>query len=320
MEDFKITEIELWEYISKTANDITIKKVEQWIQSSDFDEALFNNLTTIYNNTATPTPSIELAKNRFFKSVQPKTKKVIWKDYLKYAAVFVILISGAYFYNMISSNENQLIVQTSFGEQKSIELPDGSKVWLNTSSKLSYSEESPRTLFLEGEAFFEVAKDSLKPFTVTTSDDITVTALGTSFTVKSYNKSSITETKLLTGKVKVTSNTQFTESVFMIPNEKTTFDKNSKKVTKTIMSSTQASVAWMDGKIQFENSSFNEIAIDLQAQYGAEIRFKNEDVANTRFTGSFENTTPLHEIFEILKISKDFTYELNTENNEWIIQ
>ncbi|MBW1295465.1 FecR family protein [Aquimarina litoralis] len=320
MEDFKITESELWEYISKTANNITIKKVERWMHSSDFDEALFNNIKTIYNNTATPAPSTELAKDRFFRSVQPKNKKVVWKDYLKYAAVLIILISGAYFYNIISSSENQLIVQTTFGEQKSIQLSDGSKVWLNASSKLSYAPESPRTLFLQGEAFFEVAKDSLRPFTVTTPDHITVTALGTSFNVKSYTDSQTTETRLLTGKVKVTSDKQFSKSIFMNPDDKVIFNKDTQEITKSKMDITESNIAWMEGKIQFKNKPFSEIAIDLKAQYGTEIRFKNKDVAATRFTGSFDNATPLDEIFEILKISKDFTYKLNTKANEWIIQ
>ncbi len=320
MEDFKITETELWEYISKTANDTTILKVEQWMNSSYFDEALFTKIRTVYDLTQAESPSVALAKERFFKTAKPKAKGLIWKDVLKYAAIFIVVISGAYFYNTVVSNTSELVVQTTFGEQKRIELPDGSKVWLNASSTLSYAKASPRTLFLEGEAFFEVAKDTSRPFTVTTPDDITVTALGTSFNVKSYKDSPIIETKLLTGKVKVTSDSHFTKSVLMTPNDKVVFFKNSKEVTKAIMRDNESNIAWMKGKIQFDNTPFSEIAIDLKAQYGKQILFENEDIAATRFTGSFDKTTPIDEIFEILKISKDFTYKLNTKTNEWIIK
>ncbi|PKV48035.1 FecR family protein [Aquimarina sp. MAR_2010_214] len=318
MEHFKITETELWEYISKTADNITIQKVEKWMDSADFDEALFIKIRTIYNHTSEQNPSVEHAKKRFFNTVKPKT--VVWKDMLKYAAILIVIISGTYFYNTISSNKNQIVVQTTFGEQRSIELSDGSKVWLNASSRLSYDVETPRNLYLEGEGFFEVAKDTLHPFTVTTPDHITVTALGTSFNVKSYIDSSITETKLITGKVKVTSDTQFKESVVMIPDDKVTFYKNTKKVVKSKMDFNESKIAWKEGKIQFDNKTFREIAIDLKAHFGKQIRFKNEDIAASKFTGSFDNNTPIDEIFEILKISKDFTYTLNTKTNEWIIK
>ncbi|TSE03821.1 FecR family protein [Aquimarina algiphila] len=318
MEHFKITEIELWEYISKKADDITIQKVEKWMDSTDFDEDLFIKITTIHNHTSEQSPSIEQAKKRFFNTVKPK--KLIWKDMLKYAAILIVVISGTYLYNTLLSNNNQIVVQTTFGKQKSIELSDGSKVWLNASSSLSYDAETPRTLHLEGEAFFEVAKDTLHPFTVTTPDHITVKALGTSFNVKSYMDSPITETKLLTGKVEVTSDIQFEKSVIMIPDEKVIFYKNTKKVIKSKMDLNESKIAWKEGKIQFENKTFRAIAIDLKAQFGKQIHFKNEDIANSKFTGSFDNTTPIDEIFETLKISKDFTYKLNTKTNEWIIQ
>ncbi|MBQ4802744.1 FecR domain-containing protein [Aquimarina sp. MMG015] len=318
MEHFKITETELWEYISQTADDNTILKVEKWKNSPDFDKALFTKITTIYNHTATKDPSVEEAKKRFFTTVKPKT--VVWKEMLKYAAIFVILISGVYFYNTLSSNKNQIVVQTTFGEQKNIKLSDGSIVWLNASSNLSYNSEDPRTLYLEGEAFFEVAKDTLHPFTVTTANHITVKALGTSFNVKSYTDSAITETKLLTGKVAVTSNTQFKESVFLIPNQKVTFYKKTKEVLKSNMGTNESHIAWKEGKIQFENKTFREIAVDLKAHFGTSILLKNENIATARFTGAFDNTTPINEIFEILTISKSFTYQLNTKTNEWIIK
>ncbi|MFD2564299.1 FecR family protein [Aquimarina rubra] len=318
MEPLKITETELWEYISKTADGSTNHKVERWMNSSDFDEALYIKITAIYNHTLEKDPTVEEAKKRFFNTVTPKT--AVWKEMLKYAAILIVVISGTYFYNTISSNRNEIVVQTTFGEQRSIELSDGSKVWLNASSTLSYNTETPRTLYLEGEGFFEVAKDTLHAFTVTTPDHITVKALGTSFNVKSYIDGAITETKLLTGKVEVTSDTHFKESVFMIPDEKVTFYKNTKEVVKSKMDLYESEIAWKEGKIQFENKTFKEIAIDLKAQFGKQIRFSNEDIASSKFTGSFDHKTPISEIFEILKISKEFTYKLNTTTNEWIIE
>ncbi len=318
MEPYKVTDAELWAYISKTADVETIQKVEQWMGSPDFDEALFFKTATIYRLTLEQDTSIEKAKKRFFNTVKPKS--MVWKNMLKYAAIFITAISIAYIYYSVPSHNNKIVVQTTFGEQKNIELSDGSTVWLNASSTLSYDSESPRTLYLEGEGFFEVAKDKLHPFTVTTPDQITVKALGTSFNVKSYKESLITETKLITGKVEVSSVKHFDRKVLMNPHDKVIFNKHSKKIVKSIMDSSELTIAWMEGKIQFRNKAFKEIARDLKAQFDIQINFENEAIANSKFTGSFDNTTPIDEIFEILKISKNFSFKLNTETNEWTIK
>ena len=318
MKPLKITETELWEYLSRNADTSTIQKVEDWKNSTAFDEVLYTKIKQIYDQTEKQDFDINEAKKRFFKAVDPK--KVIWKEYLKYAAIITILITSTYFFTTTSLNQDKIIVQTTFGEYKDMELADGSKVWLSASSEISYSVENPRTLYLKGEAFFDVAKDSLHPFTVTTPDDITVMALGTSFNIKSYKNSSNTETKLLTGKVEISSKTQFGQRIFLVPNEKFSFHKKTKETVKTILDANTSKIPWREGKIQFENTSFKEIAIDLKAQYGKQIKFENEDLASTKFTGSFDTATPITEIFEILKISKDFTYKLNTETNEWMIK
>lgn len=318
MEHLKITETELWAYISKTTDDETIQKVEKWMNSPDFDEALFIKTTKLYNITFEEDVAVTHAKNKFFNTVKPK--RVIWKEMLKYAAILVAVISGVYSYNNITSNKNQIIVETTFGEQKNIILSDGSTVWLNASSTLSYNAENPRKLYLEGEGFFDVAKDKLHPFTVTTPDHITVKALGTSFNVKSYADSPTTETKLLTGKVEVSSSKYFKNKLLMAPNDKVVFHKKNKEIVKSIMDYNESTISWKEGKIKFINKTFKEIALDLKAQFDIKIKFKNVAIANSKFTGSFENTTPIADIFEILKVSRDFNYQLNVETNEWMIK
>jgi len=319
MEHFNIEETELWAYISKTADDKTIHKVEEWMNSSNFDEALFNKQTKIFKNSYHENVDVVKAKSRFFEAIKPK-KKAVWKEALKYTAILVVFISGFYGYQTITSNSNKITIQTAFGEQKNIQLPDGSTVRLNASTTLSYTKENPRKLTLEGEAFFEVAKDKIRPFTVTTQDAITVKALGTSFNVKSYKNSPVLETKLITGKVEVASDNQFNNKVLMNPKDKFVFYKKSKRLVKSKMDYNESEIAWKEGRIQFDNQTFKSIAIDLKSQYDIQIQFKNEAIANSKFTGSFDNKTSIDEIFEILKITQDFKYKLNTDNNEWEIE
>lgn len=319
MERVSITEAELWAYISKTADIKTIEHVEKWINSPDYDKDLFTQVKTIFDRTLSDqSPSVEMAKDRFFDTVKPKS--ITFKNLYKYAAILVIAIMGTYAYRYVSDNYVPVVVQTTYGEQKQIKLSDGSTVWLNASSTLSYAKKHPRTLNLEGEAFFEVAKDKEHPFTVTTPDDITVKALGTSFNVKSYANSAITETKLLTGKVEVSSEEHFENKPILIPNEKIVFFRKDKKIVKSVMSFNERNIGWKSGKIQFKNKSFKEIALDLRNQFNIRIEFKNKAIANSKFSGSFDNTTSIDEIFEILNYSKQFKYNLKTATNEWIIE
>ncbi|MEP1488283.1 MAG: FecR family protein [Algibacter sp.] len=263
--------------------------------------------------------SVNAAKKQFFNTVSSsgKSKRYRWKNLLKYAAILVIVISGTLAYQRVFSNEITII--TTFGEQKQVRLLDGSEVWLNASSKLSYNKEYPRTLYLEGEAFFDVEKDKSHPFTVSTSDGIQVRVLGTRFNVKSYLSSTITETKLLTGKVELSSKAHFKNKILMIPNEKTIFYRDKNKIVKSKMEGNENKVVWKEGKIQFKNKIFKEIAMDLKTQFNINIQFENEQIANSKFTGSFDKATPIDEILEILKISKDFNYKLNIKTNAWLI-
>lgn len=319
MERFTITKTELWAYVSKTADATTVQHVEEWINSPDYDEVLFAQIKTIYQNTSSASsPSVEIAKDRFFDAVEPKTRA--FKNLYKYAAILVIAILGTYAYQYVSDYYIPITVQTTYGENKQINLSDGSTVWLNSSSTLSYTKKHPRTLNLEGEAFFEVSKDKKHPFTVTTLDHITVTALGTSFNVKSYVNSAVTETKLLTGKVEISSDKHFDNKPILIPNEKIVFFRKDVRTVKSTMSFNERKIAWKSGKIYFKKKSFKEIALDLKNQFNIYIVFQNEAIANSRFSGSFDNATPIDEIFEIMTYSKTFKYNLKTTTNEWIIK
>lgn len=323
MEKSHISKTELWAYISKTADLDTIRKVELWRDSSEYDKELFSQITVIYQNTKEYPVSLEDAKKRFlgFSRNAKKTKLAKAYNLLKYAAMIAVIITVAYTYQKFSESTDQLIVEeTSFGENKQLKLPDGSIVWLNASTLLSYESNTPRTIRLEGEAFFEVAKDTAHPFTVTTSDGLNIKALGTSFTVKSYSNNSNVVTKLLTGKVEITSDNYLKEKILLLPDEKAIFDRNSKKFFKQSMLKREERIAWREGKIEFENESFREIANDLYVQYQVKLVFKNDEIANSKFTGVFDKNTPIREILEILKTSKDFDYRLITETDEWVIK
>ncbi|WP_025663849.1 FecR family protein [Aquimarina megaterium] len=326
MEQDQITEVDIWGYISKSADIATNERVEEWMNSDDFNENLFNKIQNIYNATGEKIPKhsdleTNVAKQKFFNSIENKERKnSSWKKIIKYAAMAAILVSTAvYTYQIIIANDI-ISIETAYSDHEQIHLPDGSVVWLNSSSKLSYNPKSPRTLFLDGEAFFEVAKDKEHPFTVETPDHIIVKALGTSFNVKSYAKNTFTETVLLTGKVEMSSKEYLKNSIIMLPNDKVKIFKNDGRVLASKSSNAISSIAWREGKIQFNNKPFLEIANDLKIQHNVNIRFENEQISHSKFTGSFDQDLPINDILEVLKASKNFKYEYNTKTNEWVIK
>ena len=321
MKSNQIKETDIWAYISKSSNKATYNRVKQWMNSNDYDAELFNKISAIYKATRENHYIHDLetdtAKKRFFKSIETN-KKSHWKNMFKYAAVFLILITSAtYTYYIVS--DNSINIQTAYSEQKQVTLPDGSRVWLNASSIISYNKKHPRTIFLEGEAFFEVVKDKDHPFTVETSDNIIVKALGTSFNVKSYKKQAFTETVLFTGKVEMSSEDYFEQKIILLPNDKIRVIKKDGQIIKSISEDALNSIAWKEGEIKFKNKPFKEIANDLSIQKNITLHFLNEQISNSKFTGSFDLKTPISEILEVLKASKTFEFEHNPKTNEWII-
>ena len=320
MDNYEITETDLWAYVSKKADKNTMDKVEEWKNSKDYDPALFNKIVQVYKITGeNPYHEVRIseAKMNFFNSV--KSKNVAfrnWKNVFKYAAAVALLISTAT-YILLMSNSSEINLQTSFGEHQKVELQDGSVVWLNSSTRLTYSQDSPRKLYLEGEAFFEVAKNKEVPFVVITQKDIQVMALGTSFNVKAYKSGNYVETKLFTGKVEVSSTTHFKEKMLMHPKDKITFFNKEKRIVRSKFN--ENAIAWKQKKIRFENQTFNEIALELFIKYNVKIKFESRQISKFRFTGSFDEKTPINEILETLKLSKSFEYK-RVSQNEWLIK
>ncbi len=324
MKDNIVEDTEIWAYVSKTADKPILSKIETWKNSPDFNEQRFNTIAKLYETTAekpyTESINVEDEKAKFFETVAPTVKKNNrLQRYFKYAAAVVLFISiaGIAYQNLSNSTVTVAII---YGEEKKVELSDGSTVWLNSGSSISYKKDEPRTIELNGEAFFEVAKDKAHPFTVETPDHVVVKALGTSFNVKAYPENSYLETTLLTGKVEVTSENYFDEKIIMLPNDNIKILKVDGIPIKSTIQNKKTVLLWRENKIRFENMAFRDIANDLNNQLNIKLVFKNTTIAESRFTAVFDKSTPVEDILEVLQDTKNFTYNLNPETNEWMIK
>ena len=227
-------------------------------------------------------------------------------------------------------------VITKPGSKTQVQLPDGSSVWLNASSHLTYDEtfgKKIREVNLTGEAFFDVVKDPLHPFIIHTKA-IDVKVLGTQFNVKAYPEEAFTETSLIRGSVEITVKNRPDEKHFLKPNEKMVVANdlviNNNDVKKPVepkeLVSTQSlsydpadsiivETSWVINRLIFhQNETFREMALKLERWYGVHILFADEKVADEyRPFISFKNET-ITQALDILKEGYRFNYKINGDN------
>jgi ferric-dicitrate binding protein FerR (iron transport regulator) len=228
-------------------------------------------------------------------------------------------------------------ISTRYGSKTNIVLPDGSKVWLNSGSKITYDKvfgETLREVSLTGEAYFDVVHNASRPFIIhTKAMDIKV--LGTEFNVKSYPDEKTTETSLIRGSIEVTLKRRSAEKIILKPNEKLVVSNENATEEKAVsfkkknirhlpiinlstlnyfsLDSTILETSWVNNRLVFEDESFEEIAHRMSRWYGVNFLFKDEDVKNLRFTGNFRNETVV-EALKAMQITADFDFKIEDKN------
>ena len=236
------------------------------------------------------------------------------KYWLRVASMFVLPLltaAGVYFYMSRNPSAEPLIVSVERGQKANITLPDGSKVWLNSESKLTYSPNfniKNRELQLDGEAYFEVVHNPGKPFIVS-SNDISVEALGTAFGVSAYSEDNMVSSILMRGKVRV--KTPDGEAI-LFPNDRILYDKTTHK--KNLGSVTNATdfTGWIHNELRFENESLADIARTIQRIYNVEVRFASESLKKLRYTGTVNNNS-LENVLNIISLTSPVTFKINNQ-------
>ena len=200
------------------------------------------------------------------------------------------------------------VVAVDYGQKANLTLPDGTKVWLNSATHLSYDAEynkSDRKIYLDGEAYFEVAKNKDKRFIVC-CNDLEIEALGTTFDVKGYCDDHSVTTLLAEGSVKVSNKTDVT---LLKPGEKVEYHKSKQTFTKSVISDMREIDFWRNNMLIFNSSSLAEIATTLERMYGVKVVFDSEKLKNVLFSGTIRNSS-LHNVFYIISLTYPLTYEL----------
>jgi hypothetical protein len=172
---------------------------------------------------------------------------------------------------------NQMIVP--YGKRSYLLLSDGTKVWINSGSRLVYAPQftgDTREVFLEGEAYFEVAKDAGKPFYVRT-DAFTINVLGTKFNVKAYKDDKEYTTVLVEGKVSMKVQDQFfSKDAILAPNQKMTLIKGQSDFQRSNVDDTGFYTNWIYGYLEFKNANLSDVLKSIQRYYNIDIELNTK--------------------------------------------
>lgn len=235
------------------------------------------------------------------------------RRFLRYAAIVMLILGGALGGGVYTSYfgkskiTKEYLVNTDKGQRANVTLPDGTKVWLNSYTKLSYDAdygEGKRVVSLVGEAFFEVAKDKEHPFIVKT-DDMEVEALGTTFNVKAYEDDARIIATLFSGSVRVSAGRY---NVILSPDEGAIWRRKSGKLAVRKLDNSNYAKMWRDNELVFSGETLEEIAVILNRMYNVQIVFKSDEIKKFRFTGVICNNS-LDNIIELISLTSPITYK-----------
>ncbi|UGU15471.1 DUF4974 domain-containing protein [Sinomicrobium kalidii] len=222
-------------------------------------------------------------------------------------------ITGSMAYNTLT---------VPYGKRFEVILSDGTSVRLNAGTSLKYpthfQEGEHRQVFLNGEAFFEVAKDAERPFIVN-ADDLNVRVLGTRFNVAIYPEDEATDVVLVEGAVGLyTEDENFNpdKNTVLSPGHIAVFNRKEKTIsTKEVV--TRVYTSWTKGELVFRNMPLESILKKLERHYNITIINNNTELAQKEFNASF-GREPIEKVLEYFKISYGITYKI--EDNKVIIE
>lgn len=261
--------------------------------------------------------------NRTIKGNQPLAFSRFVEVAIRIAAFFLLTLSiGMAFYYHANTQQlekhvaQELTISVERGERARMHLPDGSTVLLNSFSSVSYPSNfgmKNRTVKLNGEAFFAVAKDANHPFVVETNN-LTIKVLGTEFNVSSYNDATHTEASLLEGSIEATTKGEKPQTIRLSPQEKLIVNHHNgtAHVEKTDLF---YEMAWMSGELIFRSATFEEMAPKLEHFYGVRIKISGTGNQKERFTGSFKEDN-LADVLRILQLHYGFVFQIKGSDVE----
>lgn len=285
------------------ATDADLTLVRQWVNESPENKNLFYRERSLFDALRLNEPEVAKPVRK------PSLRLYKWVGSIAAAVVSLFIV---YTIPLLLQKEHKTeqafhTIIVPAGQRVELKLADGTHVWLNALSEISYPasfNSERREVRLKGEAFFDVAKDKNKKFIVH-AGTCEIEVLGTQFNVESYHENDFSAA-LLRGSVKVTDRSQPNESVVLEPNNAVRLSNG----RLTVSPITDLSpYSWKEGLITFKNVSFKALMQKLEKNYGIRIVIENSNFDNYACSGKFRVSDGVEEVLRALQQDAHFTFE-----------
>ncbi len=297
-----------------------------WIKENKENKQFYTQIKNIYALSRKSNGTIDTDSE--YSKLQRKTHTIFKKyiyEFARYAAIIIIASGLTLFiqgkYSGQGKTKQMNTVTCPAGQISELVLSDGTKIWLNSESRISYPSNfsgKKRSVRLDGEAYFEVTKDKKSPFIVKTKT-MDIKVLGTCFNVYAFEENQFIETTLIEGKVEL-QNKSGNTITRLTPGELAKYDTNTQKIYLKKVN-TQFYSSWREGKITFFNEPLESIVQKLERWYNVKFIFKNEEIKSYRFSGAILKYKPLDQVMQIIRLSSPINYQvvINSETKNEII-
>lgn len=315
----------LKKYLTNECSKEELFEIASWISDSDDNARQLFRMEQVYHlgkfDQYEDPQRVALAEKRLFKKLEAEKRKEnkppFFKKFIKYAAVVAIILLGSgisYWYLQGNKQKEILVSVANNGNIKEITLPDGSKVWLNNSATLRYPQqftEKQRNVYLDGEAYFEVTKDQLKPFIVESSA-MQVRVLGTKFNFKCDKSCAIAEASLIEGEIEVKGNRD-EGMIILAPGQRAELNTINKRLTVKQVN-TKMDAVWHDDFIPFEKADIFMIAKTLERFYHARIILSPDIQSDKTYSGVLKRKATIESVLRSLQNSIPISYKVVGNN------
>lgn len=323
----KLNEDIIIRYLENRCSEEDFVLINEWMKESDENAGELFRMEEIYQLGKFPFEEENLVVRaerrlgrRLKRENQKKQEVFKLRSVLRYAAaiVGVMVLAAGLAYWFRNKAEELVVASAAHGQVREMLLPDGTKVWLNQSSVLKYPrafEGKERHVYLDGEAYFEVARNHEKPFMVK-SPAMDVRVLGTSFNIKCRPDNSFAETTLIEGEVEVKDKSD-KGRITLLPGQKAVLNRVTGRM-QVKQVDPKMEIVWHNDLIPFEKSSIFQIAAALERFYGVKIILSPDVDSTNTYSGVLKKKDNIESVLNSLRNSIPFNYKKVDDNNIFI--
>lgn len=303
-------------YLQGQLDEQGINDFYAWVNENAENKKVFFETKAIYDACYSNKMHDDIDKSwgRLLKKKNNRQKKIKWLQFGNYAAVSFITVCLTSLFLTLNKEEDKIATRYTGGDGLNadiVELPDGTQVCLGSKTVFYYENDygkRQRTVYLEGEAYFEVAKQKDKPFIVKTKEQ-DIEALGTKFNVTAYASDSLLTTTLLEGVVRLTTD-NISHQTVLRPNQQFIYNRNT-HLTDIKKVDAKQFTAWTTGYYYFPEQSLEAILYRLSHVYGVQFTVESEALNKRTFTGTFYRGQSIKDIMEIVNLSIPIKYKID---------